>query len=87
MAALGYTPLPSGHTAPIRLPRVCVLSFGETDKKIGFTRVAGQGRLDSHFTGSFKSCKTAIAKLVTQVHRDESKRLCIYTDSRDTHWS
>lgn len=41
----------------------------------------------SSLTQSFERCKTAIADRVTLAHRDESKRLCIYTDASDTHWS
>lgn len=32
----------------------------------------------------FQACKAAIANLVTLAHRDEDKRLCIYTDASDT---
>lgn len=38
-------------------------------------------------THAFEACKKAIADRVTLAHRDDTKRLCIYTDASDTHWS
>lgn len=40
-----------------------------------------------HFTEAFDAFKKSIAKRVTLAHRDESKRLFIYNDDSDTHWS
>lgn len=52
------------------------------------------GRVSLHDIGwtpalsdAFAACKDAIAARVTLAHRDESKRLCIYTDASDSHWS
>lgn len=42
-------------------------------------------RWDFSLTQLFHKYKNAIAKSVTSAHRDESKRLCIYTDASDTH--
>jgi len=36
---------------------------------------------------AFEACKTALARQVTLSHRDETQRLCIYTDASDTVWS
>lgn len=35
----------------------------------------------------FERCKKALAHQVTRTHRDESKRLCVYTDASDHTWS
>lgn len=42
---------------------------------------------DSSLTQAFEKYKNSVAKRVTLAHRDDSKRLCIYTDASDTHWS
>lgn len=39
------------------------------------------------YTKSFSSGKSPIAHLKKRAHRYESKRMCIYTDARDTQWS
>ena len=36
---------------------------------------------------AFEACKTALADQVTPSHRDETQRLCVYTDASDTVWS
>jgi len=36
---------------------------------------------------AFEQCKAALAKQVTLSHRDDSKRLCVYTDASDIAWS
>lgn len=38
-------------------------------------------------TDAFIACQKAIVARVTLAHRDESKRLCVYTDASDSHWS
>ncbi len=36
---------------------------------------------------SFQNCKEVLAHQCTLVHRDESKRLCLFTDANDNVWS
>lgn len=36
---------------------------------------------------AFQQCKHALAESVTLAHRDETKRLCLYTDASDLFWS
>lgn len=55
-------------------------------------RVVAQVSLDSlgwspFQTSAFDACKHAISDRVTLAHRDEDKRLCVYTDASDSHWS
>ena len=44
----------------------------------------GWGRTEER---AFDDCKKALANQVTLSHRDESKRLCVFTDASDTVWS
>lgn len=46
----------------------------------------GLGWTPSH-TAAFERCKKAIAERTTLAHRNEEKRLCIYTDASDSYWS
>lgn len=36
---------------------------------------------------AFNACKRAIANRATLAHRDETKRLCVFTDASDSYWS
>lgn len=38
-------------------------------------------------TVAFNACKQAIFHRTALTHRDEAKRLCIYNDASDSHWS
>lgn len=38
-------------------------------------------------TTAFNNCKAAIIHRTTLAHRDNTKRLCLYTDASETHWS
>ena len=42
---------------------------------------------EERHTESFERCKKALANQCTLTYRDNSKRLCLYTDSSDTVWS
>lgn len=56
-----------------------------TKRAVGRVSLDTVGWTPEH-TIAFDACKTAITARVHLAHRDESKRLCIYTDASDTHW-
>lgn len=57
-----------------------------TKRAVARVSLTDLGWTSAHTT-AFSACKNTIAKRVTLAHRDKNKRLCIYTDASDSHWS
>lgn len=73
---------------PLQNVRKAIYDRGVKMKKSSLSRfkisAIGWGGKESE---ALAACKTALAEQVTLSHRDEQKRLCVYTDESDSVWS
>lgn len=57
-----------------------------TKRAVSSVNLNSLGWTDAH-SSAFNDCKNAILNRTTLAHRDSTKRLCLYTDASESHWS